>query len=408
MNKGTVESLDFFGQGIIKEDGKCIFVKNALPGEVVSYELLKNNKKFAKGETTEIEKSSAQRIDAPCPHYGVCGGCQFQHVSYEEEVKAKEDHVKNVLRRIGGFKDIPFLPMDKNTKQFAYRNKVVWHLEKGKTGFFKENSKSFLPISSCLLLEDALNEATAVIDTLDLKGIETLAMRSNEKGEIAMVIQGKIAKDEIVKIEKSCPNIHSIYVDNYIHGNKDFSISLGKIPFELSPKSFFQVNRQTAADMLDFAKEALGNDKKDVLLDLYCGVGAVGIYLADNFKNLYGIESFKEAVGYAEKNAKAQGVKAQFMAGKIENTLTEMLENINKADVVVVDPPRSGLDKKVAKTIKDYGSNEILYISCDPGTMSRDLYVLSDKYTIKTIKPFNLFPRTAHVECVVLMSRVSK
>lgn len=408
MKEGIVADLDLFGQGIVKSDEKIYFVKNALVGEKVRFVVEKTAKRCGFGFAEKIIKSSEARILPPCPHFGVCGGCQFQHCDYDAEVDAKENHVKNTLKRIGGLETISLTPMEREGKIFGYRNKVTWHMKDGKTGFYKENSNEFLPINHCLLLAPALNEVTKYLNNEEFSKVKSAVLRCNEKGEVAIIIEGWLAKSAARNLLSSVSALISVTTEQEVFGEESFLLTLGNSRYYASPQSFFQVNTKMAKEMFDYVGEILGKERQKTLLDLYCGVGTVGIYLGDRFEKVYGIESYAPATKFARKNAKINQIDGEYFTAKAEDGLGEILNKLPKADCVIVDPPRKGLHPNVVAALLKEEIPSLVYISCDPGTLSRDLKALKESYDIVSAKPFNLFPRTGHVECVVLITRVKE
>ncbi len=410
MGRGVVESLDLFGQGIIKDAGKCIFVENALPGEDVSYQITKERKNYSQGIAVKIHDVSSDRVEPPCPYYWQCGGCCFQHSAYELEATAKENHLTNALRRLGGLDiDGVFHHIDRRSKSYNYRNKVTWHIHNNEIGFYRRNTRDFLPIKKCLLLEAPLQNATDALRDNDLRGIKEVSLRCNEAGKIIMSIQGDKRAVRRLAQEITLPDLVGISTGEAIYGAKYLEMSLGKNKYLLPAGGFFQVNTAAANRLLEQAHMLLvyllSGGNRGMLLDLYCGVGAVGLYMGDLFAAVRGIESCDESVLAAKENAAINNVDAKFLTAKTENALSEAVNNWGQPQVVIVDPPRNGLHKNTVYTLLELSPPYILYISCDPSTLSRDLNLFSKEYALLHIQPFDLFPRTGHVETVVLMSR---
>ena len=404
MGKGIIEGLDFFGQGILREHGKCLFLKNGLPGENVEYQITVSKRNYAKGTVLKIAEESPHRVTPPCPHFGRCGGCSFQHCDEETELTAKENHVKNVLYRIGGLQDFNMLPLDRQRPMYHYRNKVTWHMRHGQTGFFIKGSKDWIPIDHCMLLAKPLSIATDDINKIGLRHSKTIMLRTNEKGELFAVINGGTCQDA-TKLSTQCSLIKGVATAENIDGKMPL-ITLGKYCYEVTPGSFFQINFTEMEALITFVKEHMLLPKKDgILLDLYCGVGTLGITFSKYFQEIWGIESYSEAVPVAQRNAANNGVCGHYIAAKTEDSLETLIHRIPTPHTVVVDPPRSGLAPSAAKTLSQCGAQQIIYISCDPATLSRDLKILKDNYKINLVKPFNLFPRTSHLETVVLLQK---
>ncbi len=408
---GKIESLDFFGNGILHKDGKCCFIKNALPFEEIMYALTEDKKSYARGETVEILSPSLQRLKPPCPYYGDCGGCDFQHIDYPGEAAAKEQHVARMLAKIGGCTDLELLPFVGAQRIFAYRNQVTFHMKEGQTCFYRQTTHDYVTVNRCELLEDPLNRAVAEINAMGLTEATSVSLRGDNTGHVFAVVNGGSQEKvkELLSFSEVITGVAAVSEKGTaVYGDDTLLFDLDGIKLKTSCKSFFQVNTEMAKIMLRFIKELMGDTKQGVLLDLYCGVGSIGLYLANGFQKVYGIEIVKDAAVLAGENAAANGIEAEYISGKTENRLKSLLEKVPRADVVLLDPPRQGLQKDVAKTVAAYGAKKILYISCDPASLSRDLKELTKSYRVISAKPFDLFPRTAHVECVVLMSRVKE
>jgi 23S rRNA (uracil1939-C5)-methyltransferase len=408
---GKVERLDFFGNGILHHHGKCCFVKNALPFEEVRYELTDEKKNYARGETVELLSPSLQRLKPPCPYYGTCGGCDFQHVVYEEEAAAKESHVKRQLEKIGGCKDFAFMPLQGAQSRYSYRNHVTFHMKEGQTCFYREATHDFVAIKHCDLLDDDLNLVVSEMHDFDLSKATSISLRKDNTGHVFAAVNGE-EEDKVKNLLNLSDIITGAVAINEkrttVFGDDTLLFDLDGIMLKTSFRSFFQVNTEMTKIMLRYCKDLLAGVEKGVLLDLYSGVGSIGLYLGSCFQKVFGIEIVNDAVHLAEDNAAANGIEAEYVVGKAESRLNDLLKQVPKADVVILDPPRQGLQKNVAKTIAAYGAKHILYISCDPASLSRDLKELNKVYRVVFVKPFDLFPRTAHVETVVLMSRVEK
>lgn len=397
-----IESLDFFGNGICHYEGKCCFIKNALPHEEVYFELTEEKKKYAKGEVTEIYQPSFFRRAPACFHYGECGGCDFQHVAYEKEAEAKEKHVFRMLTQIGGCEDFQFLPLERPEKSYNYRNNVTFHMKEGKTCLYRQKTHDHIMVDHCDLLEPQLNTALRIINSLNLTDATSVVLRCDNQYHLIAVIYGN-CKNDFSAILKQYPIFTGIILINEkgkkVFGDENLIFSFDGMKFTVSYQSFFQVNTEAALNMLRYCVTLLILRSHKNILDLYCGVGSIGQYLSGN-KNVYGIEIVKEAVALAKKNMEKNGLKGKYVCGKTEQKLKSLLKEVPQCDLVVLDPPRQGLQKDTAEVVANYGADTILYISCDPASLSRDLKVLQKNYKLISAKPFDLFPRTAHIETV--------
>lgn len=406
---GKTESLDFFGNGILHMDGKCCFIKNALPTEEIRFELTEEKKRFAKGHSIEICRRSPHRVAPFCPYYGSCGGCDYQHADYSLEKTAKENHVLRSLKQIGGIRDFNILPMETPEKLYGYRNHATFHMKDGKTCFYRESTHDHIEIDRCELLEPKLNEAMAQINAMTLKDATSVVLRCDNTGHLIAAIYGTKVKDfsSFVGENKLFSGIIVINEqETRVFGEEMLCFNLDGLRFRVTFRSFFQIHTEAALNMLRYCRILLEGEQNNNLLDLYCGVGSIGQYLASENTRVYGIEIVKDAVKIAKENAKNNEIESKYIIGKTEDHLKNLLRKIPKADTVILDPPRQGLQKNTAEILNDYGADRILYISCDPASLSRDLKELSKNYRVLSAKPFNFFPRTAHVETVVLLSRV--
>ena len=404
--QGKVEGIDFFANGILHLNGKCCFIKNALPGEEIRYEIGEEKKRYAFGETAEILFPSFHRLVPPCSSYGECGGCDFQHMHYDLEIKAKEAHIRRNFKQIVGAEAFELLPIEKPKKIYGYRNHMSFHLSDGKIGFYRQKSHSHIPVSDCDLAEPALKKMIYALKDFPLKEAESVVLRTDNCGNRIAVIYGERERDYSALIEEKDAFGGIVAVSKKgikEYGAPNLCFDLDGKKFCVPPQGFFQINTEAALMMLRFAKDRLKDVPHKRILDLYCGVGSIGQYLADPGDEVFGIEVVKEAVEAARNNAECNQIKAIYRSGKTEYGVRSFLEDLPRADLVVVDPPRQGLQKDTAAILADYAADHLLYISCDPASLSRDLAVLLEKYRIEWIKPFDLFPRTSHVETIVLM-----
>ncbi len=363
-----ITKLDHYGRGITKINDKIAFIENALPNEIVEVSITKENKKYIEGNATKIITPSKNRINSLCPYYQECGGCQLDHLSFKEENKFKEQKVKEIISKFAKIdkieiKDIIF------DEPYHYRNKVTLHQVNHKIGYYKKKTNTIIPIKSCNLLNNKLNDYLKNINTKNQEVILRLGNKTNE-------ILDSTKDNKII---------------SYI-GNKKYQIS---------KQSFFQVNSTITEKLYNNIKEEVNNSNAKNILDLYCGTGTIGIYISDRKNHVLGIESCKEAIDDAKKNKELNNAKnCTFKLGKVEDLTQEISK---KYDTVIVDPPRSGLNKKVISKLLEITPNTIIYVSCDPVTLGRDLNNLKEKYEIKYIRPYNMFPRTYHVECLTVL-----
>ena len=368
-----IEKLDHYGRGITKIENKICFVEGALKDEVVEIEVIKEKKKYYLATTKKVIEKSKDRITSNCPYYARCGGCNLDHISFEKEQEFKEEKVKEIMTKFAKISNDKIKPIIYDNP-YHYRNKITLHKDDKKIGLYEKESNTIIPITKCLLLNDKLNEI--------LKSIKP----SNKK-DIILKIGNKT--DEILS-----PTAKKNYITSYI-GNKKYKVS---------EKSFFQVNSIITEKLYDEIKEIIQEKNSKNVLDLYCGTGTIGIYICESVNKVLGIESCKDAVDDANYNKELNNAtNCTYKLGKVENLTKEIT---SEYDTAIIDPPRSGLDKKVVEKLLEIKPKTLIYVSCDPVTLARDLNLLKEKYNIEYIRPYNMFPRTYHVETVCLLSKL--
>ncbi|MCM3389386.1 23S rRNA (uracil(1939)-C(5))-methyltransferase RlmD [Ureibacillus chungkukjangi] len=433
-----IEDLTHDGNGVAKVDGYPLFIQGALPEETVEVHVLKTLKNYGFAKIVDIIKESPDRVKAPCIYFGQCGGCQVQHLSYEGQLKWKESMVRNVMQRIGKI-DAPVLPVKGMQDPWNYRNKSQIPFSMTETGpiagFYKSKSHEIVDMERCLI---QVSEADTMMATLKKELMEIglqpyneashqgmlrhVVVRKGRATEEVMVVlvtnKHKFSqKDEaIALIQKLIPNVTSIVQNiniektNVILGNetvtlwgKDFiEDTIGDVRFEISARSFYQVNPvQTEVlykQALDYA-QLTGNER---VIDAYCGIGTISLFLAQKAKSVMGVEIVEQAIEDAKRNAEINGfTNTYFEAGPAEEVIPRWYADGKEADVLVVDPPRKGCDEALLSTIIEQKPKRVVYVSCNPGTLARDLRFLEDGgYKTMEIQPVDMFPQTTHVECV--------
>ena len=437
---GKCIDLSHEGLGVVKDE-KSYFVSDLLIGEEAKIEITNENKNYGFGKVINRFTTSPNRINPKCKFFGVCGGCDLMHMTYEEELSFKLKMVNETFKRIGHL-DFTINEIVKADNNERYRNKVQipFKMLKNKAicGFYKKKTHEIVEVRDCLLQTIETSDLSLfirnVINELRISAYDEI----NKQGVLRHVLIRKTYKDDYMaclivnefdkKVEESIkllanklvikfPFIKSIIVNintnknNVILGDKskkiygdDFLIdNLLGLNFKLSHKAFFQVNHDQTEKLYSKAIEFADISKDDVILDSYCGVGTICLIASQYAKKAYGIEIIPEAIEDAKENAKLNGItNAEFIVGATEDVIEEINDKI---DVLFVDPPRKGLDTKVVDFLNESQIDKIVYVSCDVSTMARDLMLLSDKY--ETIKGccFDLFPRTANVETIVLLKR---
>ncbi|MBQ8132146.1 MAG: class I SAM-dependent RNA methyltransferase [Bacilli bacterium] len=397
-----IEKLDHFGRGITHIKNKICFVENALPTESVEIELVKENKKYDEAISKQIKESSPDRVEVTCPYYKECGGCQLLHLDSTKEDEFKTNKVKELIEHIGSLN--PNLVEDISSyKRIHYRNKVVFHIKDRKLGFYKERTNDIVEIKVCDLLRSEINNLIPILKDLvkhpdnEIKEI-MVRVGNNDTKETSMVsIKGEVKNfinlDEIV----------DVIILNGIRLTKDnkFTSSINTYKFFVRDKSFFQVNDTVVTKLYDEVLNFCRTHDIKNALDLYCGTGTIGIYISKEVEHVLGIDNSESSILDANENKILNNVdNIEFICSKVEDQIDKITGNY---DLIVVDPPRAGLDNKTKEYLKKINPEHIIYISCDPATLARDLKDLNTKYEIKRIKPYNMFPKTYHVECVCVL-----
>jgi 23S rRNA (uracil-5-)-methyltransferase RumA len=440
----TIKRLGINGEGVGYFKKQVVFVPGALPNEEVIAEITNVKHKFAEGRVKRIRKMSDERVKAPCPIYEKCGGCQLQHLSYEGQLKAKRDIVVQAFERHGNVRNL-----EKKLEQtigmeepWKYRNKAQFQvgLLKGKVmaGLYGANSHRLININECIVQRP---ETTKVINNVkqilqDLKIsiyderkrnglVRTIVTRIGvSTGEVQLVLitsKEELPKKDLLiqEVKKRLPEVKSIMQNvngqktSLIFGDKTFTLDgketieevLGDLSFDLSARAFFQLNPTQTVKLYDEVKKEAGLTGKEKIVDAYCGVGTIGLWLADEAGEIRGMDVIEDSIVDANKNAKAKGYdNAHYVVGKAEYWMPKWVKEGWKPDVIVVDPPRTGCDEKLLKTILDVKPKKVVYVSCNPSTLAKDVKILTKLYKVERIQPVDMFPQTAHVESVTTLS----
>lgn len=430
------------GSGIGKLDGMAVFVPLTAVGDVVRVKALKVKKTYAFGKAVEIITPSKDRIENDCPYFNRCGGCVFRHISYDAELRLKTDKVREALKRIGGV-DLPPQPI-MFSDDLRYRNKAQYPLsEDGKVGFYAFHSHRIIPCDDCLLQPEIFAKISAattefvkefnisIYNEEDHKGLlRHLYIRKGQITDEIMVtfvingdslpkydiiihrlkeICGEKLKSVVLNINKENTNVILGDKCKTLYGRDYITDILAGVKVRLSALSFYQVNNVMASRLYEKAAEYAKPEGKNIV-DLYCGAGAIGLSMAKRAKSVIGVEIIPEAVKDAEFNAKENGIEnARFICGDAKYAAEQLKKESIKPDTVIVDPPRKGCDSEVIKIIaNDFCPQSVVYISCDPATLARDVKIFKDLgYGLLEYTPADLFPRTAHVETVALLGRES-
>lgn len=395
--KVEILRFDDFGRGICYVNDKVTFVPFSIPGDVLEIEITKEKRNYNEGKIVKIIKPSKNRIVPPCPYFGVCGGCAYQMIDYEKSILEKQNNVMNYFKKNG----LLIKPnIIKNDTPYNYRNKITLKIVNKKIGYFKNNSHDIVEINDCLLANNKINEVIKLLSSLSIINGEVI-IRCNYKEEVFIVINTYDNVD-ISKI-KNIKDLKGIVLNNKtIYENNYFIEEVNDIKYNVAYDAFFQVNRLVCGKMFKIAQDFVNID--DIVLDLYSGVGTLGLSAAKKAKEVVGVEINKNAVDNANSNAKLNNLtNAKFIysdAGDIKN----LDINFNK---LIVDPPRAGLSQDTIDFINKRLPEEIMYISCDYHTQARDLKLLDD-YEITNSYVCDLFSYTYHVECICILKRICK
>ena len=406
MEKIVIEKLDHQGRGIGKLNDKVIFVNNALPNEEVNIEITLEKKKYYEGKVVEIIKKSKDRIESICPYFYECGGCDLLHMSYENQLKFKQNKVIDILTKYSKIENIEDKIKDiiPSKNIFNYRNKVTFQVKEN-IGFYKRKTYDLIPISKCLLITDTMNEILNIIrDNFDLSNIDKVIIKDMGNCQVMLTIYLHNNKeiDKIIEIFESKVQSLNIFIQNkhYKTINKSNIIArLDDFNFLVSSEAFFQVNLDQTVNLYNKVLEYCELKEDDLVLDLYCGTGTIGIFLTPYSKKVLGIEINSEAIKNANENKKINNISnIEFMVGDTKDLIKKVKF---KPNVIVVDPPRSGLDKSVIEDIIKLKPERLVYVSCDAITLARDLSLLNEYYEVLEVTPVDMFPNTNHVENVV-------
>ena len=436
------EDLTHDGAGVAKVNGFPVFVQNALPGESGQVKVIKVKKGYAFGKLIKHHTISEQRVEAPCPVYKQCGGCQLQHVSYEGQLQFKQKQVKDVMARIGHLPDVPVHSTLGMNDPWRYRNKAqvpVAEREGGLVaGFYQQRSHDIINMDACLIQQQANDDVVQAVKSICEKhGVSAYQEQKHKgslrhimaryglvTGEIMVVIVTRTAelpnKKRIIEdIIEAVPNVKSIVQNvnskrtNVILGNQTNVLwgeeyiydYIGDVKFAISAKSFYQVNPEQTKVLYDKALEYADLTGEETVIDAYCGIGTISLFLAQKAKKVYGVEIVPEAIEDAKRNAELNGIhNAEFAVGEAEVVIPNWYKQGIKADVIVVDPPRKGCDEALLNTIIDMKPKKVVYVSCGPATLARDLAILEKGgYETVEVQPVDMFPHTTHVENVAVL-----
>lgn len=439
-----VEIIDVnhMGKGVAKIDNFVIFVDGAINGDILEIKITEKKKNFAIGKLLKIIKGSKNRTNPSCSHYEKCGGCQLMHMDYKEQLHFKKNLVINELNRAGvntqGVMINDTLGMD---NPFRYRNKTAFSVTKINNeiyiGPYEQGSYNTVDIEGCLIQSKEADEAISLFKELMIKynieaydkksgkgTVRNIVIRNNRKNELMFIMVTNVEdfknKDLLIKeLAHRNPNIKTIIQNinskdtNLVMGRKNINMygegtindTIDDLNFTISPETFFQVNPLQTEKLYQTAINYAEINKDDVCFDIYCGIGTISLMAAKRAKKVYGVEIVEQSIINARENALKNKINnAEFYTGKAEEVVPKLYKQKVKADVVIVDPPRKGCEKEVIDTIINMSPKKVVYVSCNPSTLARDVKLLEEGgYMLKKVQPVDMFPWSVHVECVILM-----
>tara|TARA_B100001057_G_scaffold379071_1_gene384529 strand:- start:240 stop:1652 length:1413 start_codon:yes stop_codon:yes gene_type:complete len=449
------------GKSIAKApDGKVIFINNAVPGDIVDVQTFKKRKGFYEGTATKVHELSKHRINASCDHFGNCGGCKWQNMSYSRQLYHKDKEVKNNLERIGKLKINNIIPIQGSDKIFFYRNKMEFSFSnnrwltmdevESKEPLNQRNGLGFhipgmwdkiLDINKCWLQKDPSNDIRNKLKSFAIEKkipffdpkkqigvLRTLMIRTSSIGHIMVVVQFYSGSQKVIDIilnylKTTFPYINSLqYVVNNkcndtiydqevicFYGKDYIMEEMEGLKFKINAKSFYQTNSEQAYELYKIAREFAELSGNELVYDLYTGIGTIAQFIAKKAKKVVGVESVKEAVIAAKQNAILNKIdNVDFFVGDMKKIFNDNFININGTpDIIIADPPRNGMHIDVVKQILKIGPEKVIYISCNSATQARDLFFMSSQYQIIKSQAVDMFPQTHHVENVVLLKKIN-
>ena len=440
----SINGLGHSGEGVGRIDGFTVFVRYALPGETVTARIDEVRTNFARGTLLQVDVANPQRVTPPCPVYEVCGGCQLQHLSYEGQLAVKRQAVQDALQRIGKLADVPVQPVLGMTNPWRYRNKAQFPVGRrgGEivTGCFAAGSHAIVPTDQCLIQHEMNDRLLAAVRRIAGNvGIEPYDERTGQgvlrhvlgrvgiatgevmavlvtatkdfPGNIELVRQLRLEMPELTSIQQNINPARTNVIlgreTRVLWGEPVIHDRIGRFSFQISAESFFQVNAVQTQVLYEQAVAKAGLTGREIVFDLYSGTGTISLFLAERAGHVYGIEYSTAAVADAERNAANNQIhNVTFLAGDVAEKIRELQEQGVRPDVIVLDPPRAGCEESVLRTAAELAPSRLVYVSCNPATLARDLAIFDDLgYDTREVQPVDMFPQTYHVECVVVLQR---
>jgi len=391
MIRTTIIDLDHLGNGIAKEDSKIIFIPKMIPNDIGDIEIIKQHKKFSEGRLINLVKPSDDRINFACPYYQQCGGCNISNLSYENQLAYKQNKIINIFKR---YLNLAIKPeIIKSDQPIRYRNKITYHYDS--TLGLVSLDNQVIAVDDCLLVSEKVNDLFRLIKKLDLSSVKKITIRECSNG-LVLSIDGLL---DLEPLKEKCINI---YQNNQLmYQTAQAYLQIRDLKYFVSNKSFFQVNTSSISKLYDQIIKYGDFSKADRIIDLYCGVGSISLYIAKYVKHVLGIELIPEAIEDAKKNALNNNINnVSFICGDVGL----LIDKYHDYDKVIVDPPRAGLDKHTIQILNNSTTKRIIYVSCDPMTLVRDIKLL-DNYQVTDVTLVDMFPQTHHIETVIKLQR---
>ena len=426
MNQIVITGVTSEMQGVGRmEDGRAVFVSGALPGETVTYEIIKDSGRFCTARTVDIIEASPERVSPDCPYYARCGGCQLRHVSYKGALEMKRTRVYDALTRIGGLENPPLLDTLGCDEQHRYRNKAEYPITNGMVGVREGAGHRIVRVNDCLLQHPlSINVLNAAAPYIGKSAIRSgwLVTRVTRSGEVMVVLSCEGRTPQWLPSLAKLPGVKSVYhcalnkrpvhaldgICRKVAGEETITENLCGMQFRISPQTFFQVNTPQAEKLYELAIEAAGITANSRVLDAYCGCGTITMTAAQKAAYALGVEIVPPAIEDAKRNARVNGIDAKtgFVCANAALDIPARIGRGERYDCVIVDPPRKGCDEKLVRALGAAKPPRIAYVSCDPGTLARDIKLLREEgYALEWARPVDMFPGTMHVESVACLTR---
>lgn len=397
--KVKIEKLDHQGRGIAHYNNKIIFIPNALKDEEVDIKIIKESNKYMEGSVIDYIKKSPKRVISKCPYFNICGGCNLLHMTYLDTLEYKKNKLKEILSKYAGIENFN-IEVIENTSPFNYRNKISIKIKDYNFGFYETSSHNIVNIKECLIAKESINDVIKCLNKLKIKN-GSVVIRSNYNDEILINIITKDKIDFNINYFSDIKLVGILLNNKIIYGEDNFMEKINNLFFKVSYNSFFQINSNITSKVFDIISDNINKDNN--VLDLYCGVGTLGIISSKKAKQVTGVEIIPNAIKDALINAKInKSNNIKFILGDINKVKDKI--NIDY-DTLIIDPPREGLNKEVINYILDKNPKNIIYMSCNPMTISRDLKLLTNNYKIEKIYLLDMFSYTYHIESILILNR---